>query len=464
MAASTPTHFPQLVNTEVFDNWLFRLNCMLEERGLKEVTQMEKVEDKSLDAKAKSLIVQCVTDRHLNLIKESKTSKEMIDTMKNTFQRKSVISKITLRRKLLNLKHTYASLEEYFSQFDNVIRELEVAGEKIEENDKVCYLLTGLGDEYNHIITAIETMNTEVKLEFVRAKLLDHEVRSVKPEKENEQTSQSSFVSTVICFCCKKKGHKSFQCRGGYRGRGRRGHRGYSSGRGEAATPAQEESSSTSSSMFIASEQALVSENSSTITFIVDSGATQNFIKEEYECQMIDVKTLPQPLNIKIANGQTLQATKKGFLEAKYNKENITVEAVIVPGLSTNLMSVSQLVGRGMEITFKKGKLIIKSGNKTYLGAKQGQLYTFEVKLRNQEENCKLTKEENANIWHQRLGHICRKNLAILGLPYSKEACDACMKNKSTRIPFRRLQKPRSTKIGDLIHTDVAGPTRVPFP
>ncbi|KOB65848.1 Yokozuna protein, partial [Operophtera brumata] len=161
MAASTPTHFPQLVNTEVFDNWLFRLNCMLEERGLKEVTQMEKVEDKSLDAKAKSLIVQCVTDRHLNLIKESKTSKEMIDTMKNTFQRKSVISKITLRRKLLNLKHTYASLEEYFSQFDNVIRELEVAGEKIEENDKVCYLLTGLGDEYNHIITAIETMNTE---------------------------------------------------------------------------------------------------------------------------------------------------------------------------------------------------------------------------------------------------------------------------------------------------------------
>ncbi|KOB74057.1 Yokozuna protein [Operophtera brumata] len=133
-------------------------------------------------------------------------------------------------------------------------------------------------------------------------------------------------------------------------------------------------------------------------------------LKNECNARLSLIKVYPNEpclnLNIKIANGQTLQATKKGFLEAKYNKENITVEAVIVPGLSTNLMSVSQLVGRGMEITFKKGKLIIKSGNKTYLGAKQGQLYTFEVKLRNQEENCKLTKEENANIWHQRLGHI----------------------------------------------------------
>lgn len=57
---------------------------------------------------------------------------------------------------------------------------------------------------------------------------------------------------------------------------------------------------------------------------------------------------------------------------------------------------------------------------------------------------------------------MCRKILAILGLPYSKQACEVCMTNKATRLPFKTIQKPRSNEIGDLIHTDIADPTRTP--
>lgn len=47
---------------------------------------------------------------------------EMIQILKYTFQRKSIVNKTNLGRKLLNLKLT-ATLEEYFAQLENVIRE-----------------------------------------------------------------------------------------------------------------------------------------------------------------------------------------------------------------------------------------------------------------------------------------------------------------------------------------------------
>lgn len=272
---------PQL-DASAFDNWMFRLKCILEERGLIEIINQETIDEKTknLDAKAKSIIVQCLQDRHLNIVKECTTSKQMITVLINTFQRKSVISKITLRRKLVNLKHTSGNLEEYFASYETIIRELEVIGEKIEESDKVCYLLTGLGEEYNHIITALETVNTEIKLEFVKAKLLDHEVRK---DKVTEQESSSSFVSSdIICYRCLKKGHKSFECSSQGRGRGRgycysrgrgrgRGYRGPRT-RGGAAQPAEQQHP-----LFIASDEALLSDNQNgIINFIVDSGATQH--------------------------------------------------------------------------------------------------------------------------------------------------------------------------------------------
>lgn len=465
-SAYVSTNFPQL-KAEAFDNWLFRVQCLLEERGLKEISNATKIGDekKLLDSKAKSLIVQCLTDRHLNLVKDASTSKEMLDVLKSTFQRKSVISKITLRRKLLSLKHTEGSLEEYFAKFDNIIRELECSGEKIEETDKVCYLLTGLDDKYDNIITAIETVNTDVKLEFVRSKLLDHEIRNTKSnDQRTPEQSQTSFVSqpsNIICYKCKRRGHKSYECRMNSRGRGR-GFRG-PRGRGGSANSIENENTKT----FIATEQAMTVKNiyDDQITFIVDSGATHHFIQEIYEDCMTTVEDLPHELYIKIANGQILVARKKGIIEATYNNEKIKIEVVLVPGLSTNLMSVGKLVENGMEVSFKYGKLIIKAENQLYYGAKEGKLYTFKARINKTKmrENaaCKVTIEDN-NIWHKRFGHMCRKNLAILRLPYSNTMCDVCMKNKATRLPFRRLQNPRSSKIGELIHTDIAGPMRTP--
>ncbi|KAG5865489.1 hypothetical protein JTB14_033920 [Gonioctena quinquepunctata] len=81
------------------------------------------------DSKAKSMIVQCITDKHLDLVKDSKSSKEMMKALQDVFERKSVFAKLTLKKKLLTLKlKSNEKLEDHFLIFDTLIRDLESAG------------------------------------------------------------------------------------------------------------------------------------------------------------------------------------------------------------------------------------------------------------------------------------------------------------------------------------------------
>ncbi|KAK9754490.1 Reverse transcriptase (RNA-dependent DNA polymerase) [Popillia japonica] len=45
-----------------------------------------------------------------------------------------------------------------------------------------------------------------------------------------------------------------------------------------------------------------------------------------------------------------------------------------------------------------------------------------------------------------------------MGLPFSNEKCNSCMKGKATRLPFKTATKPRSKRIGELLHSDICGP------
>lgn len=157
---STTVIFPQL-NSENFNNWKFRVKALLEEKQIeaaleKEITdfenETEKNEFKIEDAKAKSILIQCITDKHLDIIKDSGTAKEMLKALEDVFQRKSVFTKLTLKKKLLTIKcGKNEKLEDHFMKFDTLIRELESVGSKVEETDKVCHMLLSSNDDYDAV-------------------------------------------------------------------------------------------------------------------------------------------------------------------------------------------------------------------------------------------------------------------------------------------------------------------------
>lgn len=206
-----------------FNNWKFRVKILLEEKQVINVleTDIINIQDATLkeemlkkDAKAKSIIVQCITDKHLDLIKDSETAKDMMKVLEDIFERKSTFTKLNLKRKLLTLKcNVNDKLEDHFLKFDTIVRELENTGTKMDECDKICHLLLTLHEGYNAVITAIETLNTNITMDFVKSRLLDEELKM----KNNVKTIKSDEVVfkalPINCFKCGKRGHKAIDCK-----------------------------------------------------------------------------------------------------------------------------------------------------------------------------------------------------------------------------------------------------------
>lgn len=354
---STTVVFSQLA-AENFNNWKFRVRAFMEEKQLedalvKEIGDFSEEKDRSefkvKDAKAKSIIVQCVSDKHLDIIKDSTTAKQMLKALEEIFQRKSVFSKLTLKKKLLTMKCGKGeTLEDHFLKFDTLIRELEDIGSKMNDSDKVCHLLLTLNDDYDSVITAIETLNTNITMEFVKSRLLDEELKQktkFKTVAESTFKTESLNYGNRNCFQCGKPGHRIAECRqntnknkqgvrqgytkpsfnprGTNHNRGQRGSyrgqkRGYNHSDREHFMMHHEtndDSETDSSIAFVAANfVSKMNEN----TFILDSGATEHLISSDHEHLMKNVRVLTEEVSIGTARyGDKLISRKRGSLTGK---------------------------------------------------------------------------------------------------------------------------------------------------
>ncbi|KAG5867468.1 hypothetical protein JTB14_028010 [Gonioctena quinquepunctata] len=74
------------------------------------------------DSKVKSMILQCITDKHLDLVKYSKSSKEMMKALQEVFERERVFTKLTLKKELLTLIKRNEKSDDHLLIFDTLIR------------------------------------------------------------------------------------------------------------------------------------------------------------------------------------------------------------------------------------------------------------------------------------------------------------------------------------------------------
>lgn len=106
-----------------------------------------------------------------------------------------------------------------------------------------------------------------------------------------------------------------------------------------------------------------------------------------------------------------------------------------------------------------------------------GKLYKLNtIKPRNEETCCigKTIKQDSIELWHQRYGHLGYDNLKLLndkemvnGLNIdTKEAvdriCEGCAMGKQHRKSFPKKSQSTTTRLLELIHSDVCGPMDVP--
>ncbi|XP_019162014.1 PREDICTED: uncharacterized protein LOC109158582 [Ipomoea nil] len=141
----------------------------------------------------------------------------------------------------------------------------------------------------------------------------------------------------------------------------------------------------------------------------------------------------------------------------------------LVLGLKANLNSISQLCEDELKVEFSKDSCNVLNQNHecVMIGKKcTNKCYTWDGDL-----TCLQTTVNQTQLWHQQMGHInfhdMKKGLkrgayrGVLALDIDEnKKCDACLENKITRTAHKRTLGIHPSRILELLHMDLFGPTQ----
>lgn len=483
-----------------FDHWKFRMEIILDSHDVKKCIEEEAADQSTeeflkLDRKCKSIIVQCVANSHLEYIKDKTTAFQMWEALKAVFQRKGVAGQLYLRKKLLTMKlESGNSLESHFIKFEEVVRELKSVGAKLDETDIVCHLLLTLPKSLDPIVTALETLDSnKLTLEFVKGRLLDHEMKCKSSTAEafgnsatfyagdnpqdthsnndrrntswNGPISRQKVFHSIKCNKCGKMGHTRKYCR--VKDLSRR----HANQAGSSFDPDDDQSPIAFLTNACTDEQKEANScGGNCISWIVDSGATDHMINDEKYFD--SVSTLKNVVSIVVAKSNVkLNATKIGNINItfKSGQSGQIKNVYFCPDLRHNLLSTAKLEKAGLKIVFENGSVSISKDYKVLaIGKRVGSLYTINFNLESKNANvCCSTND--ISLWHSRLGHLSNNSILKLssmvdGLHLSKEMsenckiCSVCAQTKITRLPYNKVAIKVTKSPLELVHSDICGP------
>lgn len=374
------------------------------------VKQREKINNN--EKKCKNLIIRSVHDCQLETIKDKATAKQMIDSLTSIYERKSIATKLLLKKELFLMKyHKSEDMKNHFVNFDRKVREYKSAGGKMDDEDAVVYLLLTLPEEYDNLVTAITTMDSnKVRVDIVKSHILD------EYNKKNAGASQGKSMTTamnanITCFRCGQVGHIKSQCK--VKKKDKKFNKPWkkknASEKGSAnATESNAKASSMSAVCERIQGKSTVNEtvmhttgmntkrmckatttkqydNASYIKFILDSGATEHMANKE---SFFNDLCRTDDINISVAKQDaSLCANQKGDIHVKLfqngdcSKKTIR-DVLYVKDLKCNLMSIRSLTKRGYRIVFEGDSAVVSmDGKKIFVAHCPNRLYGVDFKL-----------------------------------------------------------------------------------
>lgn len=490
-----------------YSNWEFRVRLLLEQQDVLEVltepkppeTEANKLDQwKKSDVKARSLIIQCVSDNILESIKTKGTAAEIMSSLANTFSKKGISTQVMLQKKLRGLKYMEGTpLSKYFTEFDNTVCELKSAGGQISESELILQLLSTMPESFQNVTTAIDIMYCQnqnaIDMDFVKNKLLMEEARQEKVrEEENPNTA---FISRNVrgknnwrrpggtynkvgfdsrnnlgnsnmdnfpfkCYLCDKVGHKRLDCPMNQSRRFsnlRRSSNNFSQQNNAYSAQETTEENAEEYISFLTTECSLSASNDNQISFVIDSGATNHLVRENMSKFLKDVEDIEHKISV-AKQGQTIMAMKQGNLELKTEagKKIIIKDVWVCDNLLYNLLSVRKLEENGLEVNFSNRKVTIKKNKVSVLeGQLKGKLYFVNLKVNNNQDSfyANLTSDEEKMLKHRKMGHSSK-------FP-APGSCEVCVKAKQTKMPYEDLPQERKAKrLLETISTDICGPIK----
>jgi hypothetical protein len=253
------------------------------------------------------------------------------------------------------------------------------------------------------------------------------------------------------CSKCHQMGHEAIICRTRFQ---------------KQDEDAQVASQDDEDQMFVAT---CFSVQTSSDHWLIDSGCTNHM---SFDKSLFRNLQTTEVAKVRIGNGDCIAAKGKGTIAITINSGTKTIfDVLYVPDIDQNLLSVGQLIEKGMKVVFENQSCYIfdAAGQKILQAKMRGKSFSF---LPFEEEHTAFPiKLNDMEVWHKRLGHCHQQRMinmkiheAVRGVPSFSDLlpnCNACQFGKQNRKPFPKSTWRSNQKL-QLIHIDVAGPMSTP--
>ncbi|GMF16735.1 unnamed protein product [Phytophthora lilii] len=430
-----------LLGSGNYFHWEFNMRMTLARKGLLEHVLVIKPENEITegwlmnDAKALGIIAQGVELQHQTKIRSATRAMEAWGTLRDFYNRSTLHNRVTMTRRLHEFKMEDGStMSKHLDAFDELVVGLQALGEPVVESRQLVVLLSSLPAEYELIASIVENAKGITLIE-VKEKLLKEYERL-----EKKETTERAFKANAgrfkggrgngrkvngprkngggfkgKCFKCNQVGHLKRDC-------------------------PERNGTEEDGAVFAVGER-------HDDGWLIDSGATSHMT----------------PHRVDLFDYEELRAGPEG-------RRIKMVDVIYIPGLDRRLLSVGKLAERGMNVEFQRSSCVIWGKSSAIaLGKKYGKAYVLDC----QQEEARFAEYAGADseweLWHARLGHpgkngLVRTQRATYGMPVVKQEteklCGGCLKGKQTVAPFPQRSLKKTSRVLELIHTDVMGPMR----
>lgn len=475
MSTNYIANVPKLKGRENYDDWCFAAQNVLVLEGMADKIKAKlpasaSASDIESDAKAKAKLILTIDTSLYVHIKQAATTYDLWFTLKHMYDDSGYTRKISLLRNLINIRlENCESMAQYVTQIVETGQRLQGTGFRITDEWIGALMLAGLPEKYAPMIMAIEHSGIEVSADIIKTKLMDmcaddnvgttsgsesafmakgrHRFKNgnTKSGHINRQSDTSKPEKIIKCYKCKQTGHYKNQC---------------------------PESENTKRKQTNAFNAVFLSGNFNKSSWYIDSGASKHMTANKDN--LTNVSHEPETKEIIIANQTRVPVMCSGDVNivtvVNDEKYDVTVRDVLyIPDLTTNLLSVSQLIRNGNSVIFRENVCCVYNQQKELIGQAELTDGVYKLQTLLTEEIFAAPAITTCETWHRRLGHINSsslnkmKNGAVEGITYpelaniGKSSCTVCCEGKQARLSFQQSSSKTEDML-EIIHADVGGP------
>ena len=406
-------------------------------------TQQAQHDDaKMKDHQVKHYLYQAIDRVTFEQILDRRTSKIVWDSLKSKFGGNAKVKKSllnTLRRdfEILQMKQS-ESITEYFAKVTSVANQMRSNGETMPDTKVVEKVLRTLTERFTYVVVSIEESKdvSTMTIDELQSSLVVHEAKFKRLDKtrEEEQALHASIGegrinrgrggvhfrglgrgrgrqtigrTTATCYKCHKPGHLQFECPTWERN----AHYVELDDEEELLLMAHVDLELDDEEELLLMAHVQMGGSSREDVWFIDSGCSNHMTGNKKWFISLDENFSHA---VKLGNNARMQVMGQGSVKLRVQgRTQIVSNVFYVPDLTNNLLSVGQLLEKGLKVVMQKGTCKIFHPMKGLIVHTHMITNRMFVMLAEQHNDAclQVTQEDLTGLWHRRFGHLHQKGL-----------------------------------------------------